>query len=440
MFTDGRVERSTQTTHHLSVSVGVNVSSSTPQMSYPSLLEKVKYNRSSRFFSDDMALTNGFQVMELLSRRETLKPTVPSQVEPVDDRLSLGSLLNQHLSFPPSPMPLSPNLHDPMSPAIHEPGASFTPAVSPDLFSGGEDIGPTPTEASQSFRNRASPPQHQESVPRPSVSTEANVPLMSELLAMMRDMQGQIKELKDKQSAEAYVSTPRASTSGAKDFQSTVSPQTPLSSISPTPSTSTRKKVSDIFKNYKFCPSPRKEQMPKKEKLSLRDQAFAISSAKGIACLQAERDEKIREEEKKQKKQMERQKKREAQKEGKAKPQGGGAKKSLKRKFQEVTQEEESSEESLSLEDPSQSPSSSDDSSLLFREQYQNEVLEVTDQDLNAGQTVMTKIQMKGVSQKGRKSAAYMSFLGQVSKVSEWKVLLLFFIFSYATYTGQDNI
>ena len=92
---------------------------------------------------------------------------------------------------------------------------------------------------------------------------------MSELLAMMRDMQGQIKELKDKQSAKASVSTPRASTSGAKDSQSTVSPQTPLSSI--TPSTSTRKKASDIFKNYKFCPSPRNNQMPKKKKLSLRD-------------------------------------------------------------------------------------------------------------------------------------------------------------------------
>ena len=73
---------------------------------------------------------------------------------------------------------------------------------------------------------------------------------MSELLAMMRDMQGQIKQLKDKQSAEASMSTLRASTSGAKDFQSTVSPQTPLSSI--TPSMSTRKKVSDIFKKCYF--------------------------------------------------------------------------------------------------------------------------------------------------------------------------------------------
>ena len=65
--------------------------------------------------------------------------------------------------------------------------------------------------------------------------------------------------------------------------------------------------------------------------------------------------------------------------------------------------------------------------------QYQNEVLEVIDPHLYAGQTVMTKIQMKKVFQKGRKSATYMSFLGQVSKVSEWKVLLLFFTFSYAT-------
>ena len=65
--------------------------------------------------------------------------------------------------------------------------------------------------------------------------------------------------------------------------------------------------------------------------------------------------------------------------------------------------------------------------------QYQNEVLEVIDQDLYAGQTVMTKIPMKEVFQKGRKSATSVSFLGQVSKVSEWKVLLLFLIFSYAT-------
>ena len=49
------------------------------------------------------------------------------------------------------------SLHDPMSPAIQEPGPSFVPAVSPDLFYGGEDIGPTPTEVSQSFRTRASP-------------------------------------------------------------------------------------------------------------------------------------------------------------------------------------------------------------------------------------------------------------------------------------------
>ena len=32
--------------------------------------------------------------------------------------------------------------------------------------------------------------------------------------------------------------------------------------------------------------------MPKKKKLSLRDQTFAISSAKGLACLQAKREEK----------------------------------------------------------------------------------------------------------------------------------------------------
>ena len=138
---------------------------------------------------------------------------------------------------------------------------------------------------------------------------------------------------------------------------------------------------------------------------------------------------------------MERQKKKESQTKGKAKPQGGVAKKSLKRKFDEVSQEEQSSsEESLSIEEPPPSTSSSDDP-ILAREQYQGEVQPVIDQDIEVDQIVMTKIQMKGVSQKGRKSASYMTFLGQVSKVIKWKVLLLFFIFFYARWaTHKDDI
>ena len=116
---------------------------------------------------------------------------------------------------------------------------------------------------------------------------------------------------------------------------------------------------------------------------------------------------------------MERQKKKESQTKGKAKPQGGVAKKSLKRKFDEVSQEEQSSsEESLSIEEPPPSTSSSDDP-ILAREQYQGEVQPVIDQDIEVDQIVMTKIQMKGVSQKGRKSASYMTFLGQVIQVDE---------------------
>ena len=102
-------------------------------------------------------------------------------------------------------------------------------------------------------------------------------------------MQKEINELK--QNKAQSVSTPEASSSKSP---SVVSPQTPqTSSTRPSSSlSSSRKKVSDVFKNYKFCPSPRKEQMPKKKKLSLRDQIFAISSAKGLACLQAKREEK----------------------------------------------------------------------------------------------------------------------------------------------------
>ena len=93
-------------------------------------------------------------------------------------------------------------------------------------------------------------------------------------------------------------------------------------------------------------------------------------------------------------------------------------------------EEQSSSEESLCIQEPTPSTSSSDDP-ILACEQYQREVQPVIDQDIEVGQIVMTKIQMKGVSQKGRKSASYMAFLGQVSKVVKWNFLHLFFIFFY---------
>ena len=73
---------------------------------------------------------------------------------------------------------------------------------------------------------------------------------------------------------------------------------------------------------------------------SLRDQTFAISSAKGLACLRAERHEKEQQNDEKKQKQMEKQKKKASQTKGKAKPQGEVAKKSVKRKFDEVVKEE----------------------------------------------------------------------------------------------------
>ena len=292
---DGKVERSTQKTHHISVSVGVNVS--TPEVSYPSLLEKAKYNKASRFFSDDMALTNDFQVLEFLSRRETLlKPIASSEVEvevhaeDEDDRQSLGSLLDEHLSYPSSPIPQSPDLQEAMSPGLSKPGTSFSRVVSPDLFSSCEDVDTQlkPTEASQEASVSVA---EAENVPLPSASAEAGAPIMSQLMSMIQEMQKQINELKQNKAQSASVSTPEASSSKSPSI---VSPQTPqTSSTRPSrPSSTSHKKVSDVFKKYKFCPSPRKEQMPKKKKLSLRDQTFAISSAKGLAYLQAEREEK----------------------------------------------------------------------------------------------------------------------------------------------------
>ena len=92
-----------------------------------------------------MALTNGFQVLELLSRRETLlKPIASSEVEvevhaeDEDDMQSLGSLLDEHLSYPSSPIP--PDLQEAMSPGLSKPGTSFSRVVAPDLFTSGEDV------------------------------------------------------------------------------------------------------------------------------------------------------------------------------------------------------------------------------------------------------------------------------------------------------------
>ena len=145
-FTDGKVERGTQTTHHLSVSVEVNVS--THVMPYPTLLENTKYNKTTKFFSDDMALTNDIQIMDFMSSRKTLKTSFPSQPE---DNISIG-MYSDILSFPPStdPMPPSPPYGDaPIYPSLHDGSTPIVSpiqvdnAVSPDLFEGasvGEDI------------------------------------------------------------------------------------------------------------------------------------------------------------------------------------------------------------------------------------------------------------------------------------------------------------
>ena len=133
----------------------------------------------------------------------------------------------------------------------------------------------------------------------------------------------------------------------------------------------------------------------------MRDQTFAISSEQGLACLQAEREEKLQQDEDKKKKQMAMSTKQGTQPQFKSKQ---GVKKSLKRRFEQVLDQEETSEESFSLDKPPISPISSDDPALLFKNQYPNELMEITDRNVDVGQIVMTKIQRKGVSQKGRKS------------------------------------
>lgn len=173
---DGKVEQGTQTVHHMRVSVGVNVST---QMPLTSLLEKANYDRT-KFFTDDMALTNSVQVMDLLSCRGKKIGLGTSQADPPqveveevegDQENIASSFLSHHLSYPPSSAPVSPEPE--LQPAS-------TSAVSPDLFA------PSP-----------SPPRLQE-------PTTAVPPLMSELMAMVKEMQGQLKELKEKQDATPF--------------------------------------------------------------------------------------------------------------------------------------------------------------------------------------------------------------------------------------------
>ena len=127
-----------------------------------------------------------------MSRRETLlKPIASSEVEvevhaeDEDDMQSLGSLLDEHLSYPSSPIPQSPDLQEAMSPGLSKPGTSFSRVVAPDLFTSGEDVDTQlkPTEASQEASVSVAEAAN---VPLPCAFAEAGTPRMSQLKSMMQ--------------------------------------------------------------------------------------------------------------------------------------------------------------------------------------------------------------------------------------------------------------
>lgn len=113
---------------------------------------------------------------------------------------------------------------------------------------------------------------------------------MNDVVKMMKEMQEkmEIQMAKQVQDMKAQMMTlvekPIATPSAKEKLgPSSQSPASNTSGISPRQNIG----LSEVFKNFKFCPSPRKEQCPK-NKVCLRDQTFAISSAQGIACLEAE--------------------------------------------------------------------------------------------------------------------------------------------------------
>ncbi|XP_066972274.1 uncharacterized protein [Macrobrachium rosenbergii] len=156
------------------------------------------------------------------------------------------------------------------------------------------------------------------------------------LFNIVLGLQSEIRDLKERAAKTPVTPEPKTVTSYLRTPSETPCKthkhmQQPVQESSPVASSS--QKVSDIFKSFKFSPSPRKDQGAKKKK-TIRDKTFAISSSQGIACLKAERDEKKRlEEEKIKKRESQIQRKQTVRQEIEPQIKKKTARKSLKRSF-----------------------------------------------------------------------------------------------------------
>ena len=273
--------------------MGVNVSIDMSSKMYGSLLQKNEYNKAQKFFSDDMALANPVQRMDLLSQTDNLKQfakeshtraisTRPSTSAKQQDQAEVADPLHEiyddwspfsfldssPVHFPDSPgQNLSPEQPSPNT-AEEENENRFT--IIPDPTPPTEHLAPAQTAKSPAQLTTtvapAQPPQPWEEA-------------VKRMMATIKDLQQRIDTVEKKDptnmpstsqgpgmmTAPTVMPTPRTK---AATTEATPSPNderlvTPSTLSSPSLSgPSSAMKVSEAFKDFKFCPSPRKDQIP----------------------------------------------------------------------------------------------------------------------------------------------------------------------------------
>ena len=408
------------------VNVGINVCTPIQDIEiFKGLMKRCKYEDFS-FFNDDMALINKMQVMNLVAKINTVRKGLSprssyngfeSATEVIDFDDSTHKLLpsDYRNSFEENEVSITD-----MS-STEDKETNFTDQertqnlLSHPSFQDRPEDNAAASPVDQNLANCLNTEHSTLSFEQTSASVEAftshgcNV---ENLFSIVLGLQSEIRNLKERaaktpvtpepKTGTSYLATPSETPCNAHKHVQPVQESSPVASSS--------QKVSDIFKSFKFSPSPRKDQGPKKKK-SIRDKTFAISSSQGIACLKAERDEKKRlEEEKIKKRESQIKRKQTVRQEKEPNIKKKTARKSLKRSFSNTLLGDD---EESNTDEPQSLASDGEDALILLKELYENEVTNTF--DMKEGQFVMVKILSESATSKGRKHHSFMTFLGKVS-------------------------